>query len=179
MLLLLACTGSSDTADTAPTSTCQPVEGVYELGDDDTEIHGTSAFDGERLWVSWVRPNDSATFDVMLAAVDCAGQLVVEPRAVTDSADNEIDPSLAVSGDRLLVVWTASTDAGLSLRTRAYDLEGEPVDALQPFEGTRKGVTVTGNATTARSSSGRRPARSWPSTCRASPTAPGSPGDSS
>ena len=146
LLGLLACTSPGDTGETAVDPGCLPEVGLYEVGADSTEIHVSTAFDGQRLWASWVRPNDSSTFDVVLSALDCSGEEVIGPIAVTDSPDNEIDPALAVAGDRLLLAWPGSA-GGMSIRTRVYDLEGNPLTEVTPFEGSRGGVPVTGNAT--------------------------------
>lgn len=146
LLGLLACTAPGDTGETAVDPGCVPDLGLYEVGADSTEIHVSTAFDGQRLWASWVRPNDASTFDVVLSALDCAGEEFIGPIAVTDSPDNEIDPALAVSGDRVLLAWPGS-DGGMSIRTRVYNLDGDPLTEVTPFVGTRDGVPVTGNAT--------------------------------
>lgn len=168
--LLFACTTKSDDtqstsdsgilADTASptdsTDSAEPPcdlswEGVIEphIDGPDTQIHGTSAFGGEQIWMAWALPNDSSTFDIWMAAMGCGGEVEVAPFAVTDSADNELDPALAISGDRLLLVWSTSTSAGLGLRRQVFTLDGVPAGPALEGDLVRGGEVVTGNATLA------------------------------
>lgn len=113
----------------------------------DTQIHSEVAFDGSRLWFAWNRPNDDATFDVWGSIVGCDGAGIREPTPVSDSRDNEIDPTLAFAGGRALVAWTGSAGGGLDIRARVLDADGAPATAVAAFAGTRGGAPVTGNAT--------------------------------
>ncbi|MFT5680308.1 MAG: hypothetical protein ACI8RZ_001214 [Myxococcota bacterium] len=157
LLFLFACNGSPD--DTGPIdddalSDCLSVWSDQltepDIDGPDTQIHGTSAFDGGGVWVAWSRPNDASTFDIWLTRVGCDGTTDIAPIAVTDSADNELDPSIIVSGDRLLVAWSTSTSGGLGIRHRLYDLTGIPLTPTTDLAASRDGVAVTGNASSPR-----------------------------
>lgn len=151
-LLATACTSSRDTA-SAPDgvevclSEWSERQASPDLGTPETQIHVTSRFDGEQLWVAWSEPNAWSTFDIRLSRMRCDGTVELEPISVTADADNEIDPVLATSGDRLLVAWSASTDSGMEIRYRVYDRDGAPVTEVIPLQASRSGVPVTGNAT--------------------------------
>ena len=150
--LLSACSSPDDTADN--------ISGVEQcladwserqsepaLGTPETQIHVTSAFDGEKLWMAWSVPNDWDTFDIRLARMGCGGDVEVEPVTVTADPDNEVDPVLAISGDRLMVAWSAYTDTGaIEIRYRIYDLDGTSRTEVTPLQASRDGVLVTGNA---------------------------------
>jgi hypothetical protein len=157
LLLLLACKGSPGDSGVIDEDALEDCLALWsdqitepDIDGPDTQIHATSAFDGGGVWVAWSRPNDASTFDIWLTRLACDGTTDIAPLAVTDSADNELDPSLAISGDRLLVAWTASTDAGLSVRHRLYDLTGSPLTDPLNLDATRDGVPVTGNASSPR-----------------------------
>lgn len=157
LLLLLACKGSpEDTGaiedDALSDCLAQWSDQVTEpdLSGPDTQIHGTSAFDGSGVWIAWSRPNDSSTFDIWLTRLSCDGTTDVAPLAVTDSPDNELDPSIVASGDRLLVAWSTSTSGGLGIRHRLYDLTGAPLTEPADLAASRDGVPVTGNASSPR-----------------------------
>lgn len=124
-------------------------DGVQPIDPDgpDTQIHSAVAFDGDRLWFTWNRPNAAAGFDVWRSITDCAGATVASPFALSDADDVEIDPTLAFSDAGVLVVWTGSTDAGLDIRSRVLDTDGSPVTEVSPFSATRAGEPVSGNAT--------------------------------
>jgi hypothetical protein len=113
-----------------------------------TQIHGTSAFDGTHVWMAWNRPDGTSLFDVWLAAFACDGTLSMGPIEVTQSDDNEIDPTLSISGDRLLVAWASDNGTGvdnLDIRYRIFDLDGNPLTDAGDLSAMRNGVVVTGN----------------------------------
>jgi len=158
LLFLIACSG--DVADTSTEETPDSVDACVSAWADqitapdeagpDTQIHGTSVFDGENVWVAWSLPNDFNTFDIWMARYGCDGALQLGPMTVTDGPDNELDPSLAVSGDRLLMAWTSSTthsSNNLDIRYQVFDLAGAPVSDAGDLQAERAGVVVTGNAT--------------------------------
>jgi hypothetical protein len=65
---------------------------------------------------------------------------------VSDSLDNEVDPTLAFLDGRILLAWTSSSDtSGLGVRYRVLTTEGAAVSDATTFEGTRAGEPVTGN----------------------------------
>lgn len=144
-------TSTGGAGGTAPTCVELWSDGVTPLDPDgpDAQIHGTSAFDGQRLWVAWDRPDAGSNFDVWLAAYGCDGSPVVAPVEMTGTDDNELDPALSVSGDRILVAWTSDNGQGadnLDIRYRVVGLDGLPVTDVQELAATRAGVPVTGNA---------------------------------
>ncbi len=114
-----------------------------------TQIHGTSTFDGDHLWMAWNRPDSGSLFDVWLAAFACDGSLVTGPIEVTQADDNELDPVLSVSGDRLLVAWVSDNGSGpnnLDIRYRIFSLSGAALTDTIELAATRNGAAVTGNA---------------------------------
>lgn len=114
-----------------------------------TQIHGTSTFDGAHVWMAWSRPDGASLFDVWLAAFACDGTMAVAPLEVTQSDDNELDPVMAVSGDRLLVAWMSDNGTGidnLDIRYRVFGLDGAPLTDAIELQASRGGVAVTGNA---------------------------------
>jgi len=158
-LLLLACSGGPDDTSEAHSghnsAAAQDCIDAWsdqltepDLDGPDTQIHGTATFDGAQIWVAWNRPNDFNTFDVFLSRLGCDGSVEIDPIAVTEGEDNELDPVLAVSGEHLLVAWIASTQSsGLAIRYRLYDLSGQPTTEVIPLAAERNGTVVTGNAT--------------------------------
>ena len=74
----------------------------------DTQIHVNVAADSVGVWAAYNRPRDdgSGQFDVFVTHIDCDGETTVQPTRI-HSADgaNHVDPAVAVSGGRLLVVW--------------------------------------------------------------------------
>ena len=158
LLLLLSCSGGPDDTSAAHGDSNAAVQACIDAWSDqltepdrngpDTQIHGTSTFDGAQIWVAWNRPNDFNTFDIFLSRLDCDGSVELEPIAVTEGEDNELDPVLAVSGEHLLVAWIASPQSsGLTIRYRLYDLDGQPVTDATTLAAERNGAVVTGNAT--------------------------------
>jgi hypothetical protein len=115
----------------------------------DTQIHGSGAFDGDKIWMAWSRPDDMSLFDIYLAAFSCDGSVAVAPFEITQADDNELNPILSVSGDRLMVAWTSDNSTGvdnLDIRYRLFDLEGAPMGNVVELAANRQGVPVTGNA---------------------------------
>jgi hypothetical protein len=159
LLALFACKGPSahnstvDTADTGTADVClaQWSDGLTEPDETgpDTQIHATSVFDGEHLWVAWNRRDSGTKFDIWLERIACDGTVNVGPIEVTNTNDSELDPVLAISGDRLLVAWTSDNGVGpnnLDIRTRVYDLDGNPLTDPTDVAGTRAGAPNPGNA---------------------------------
>lgn len=126
--------------------------GVFEVDPQgpDTQIHATSAFDGTTIWVAYSRPDGGSLFDNYLVGMACDRSLVAGPTEVTQSDDNELDPVVSVSGDRLIVAWTSDNGTGgtsnLDIRYRIYDLAGTPVTDALELAASRNGMPVTGNA---------------------------------
>ena len=123
-------------------------DGVRELDPSgpDTQIHTDVGFDGEHFWFVWNRPNDDSNFDVLAASMACDGSSRLEPFMVSESSENEIDPTLAIHGDQLLMAWTGSSSAGLDIRYRGYGVDGTAAMAATRLSASRAGEPVTGNA---------------------------------
>lgn len=142
--------GGDDTG-AAPAAACLDdwTDGVVEVDPDgpDTQIHTTVVRDGSQLWFAWNRPNDARNFDIWAGALGCDGATAVAPFELSESDDNELDPVLAISGDRMLVAWMGSMDDGLQVRRVVLDTDGAPVGAVAALAASRAGVPVTGNAT--------------------------------
>jgi hypothetical protein len=98
-----------------------------------TQIHPAVAWDGEAIWVTFVRPEEGGDggFDVYATRVGCDGRRLVEPFAVqSDPSGNDIDPALAIAGDRVLIAWQTDDGTGgtdnLQVRYRLFDRDGTP-----------------------------------------------------
>jgi len=144
-------TSAGGTGGTAPSCVDRWSDGVTALDPNgpDAQIHGTSTFDGERLWVAWDRPDAGSNFDVWLAAFACDGSRALGPIEMTTTDDNELDPALSVSGDRVLAAWTSDdgqAGSNLDIRYRVVGLDGVPVTDARELAASRGGVPVTGNA---------------------------------
>lgn len=151
-LLLAACNGADEPVETASTSCLDLwVDGITEpdASGPDTQFHGTSVFDGDNIWVAWNRRDSGTLFDVWMARYTCDGEVDRVPFEVTSSGSSELDPVLAVSGDRVMVAWSADSGGqfNLDIRYRLYDLDGSAVTDVIELAANRGGVPVTGNAT--------------------------------
>ncbi len=128
------------------------VDGITEpdaMGPD-TQIHGTSVFDGAHVWVAWNRPDNGTKFDIWLQRMACDGEVDLGPFEVTTNTFNELDPVLAVSEGRLLVAWSSDNGMApdnLDIRLRVYDLEGNALSNPFDLVALRGSSVVTGNAT--------------------------------
>jgi hypothetical protein len=95
----------------------------------DSQIHAAMAFDGRGVWLALNVPEEeSSGFDVWATRLDCAGRALVAPFKVNDDAPgNDIDPDIAVSGDRVLIVWQRDTggDPNLFVRYRVFSTAGD------------------------------------------------------
>jgi len=110
----------------------------------DSQIHAIGAWDGARACVAYNRPKaSSSSFDVYLTALRCDGKPAFAPVRVTEDDDNDVDPTLVVLSDRVLVAWSANLSAGdpnLYLRLRVYDKTGKPQGPARNFTGPRNGA---------------------------------------
>lgn len=96
-----------------------------------TQIHPSVLFDGEGIWVVYNRPDGGGDFDVYATRRDCDGTALVEPFLVqTVPEGNDVDPTVALSGDTLLIAWTTDDGTGgtdnLQVRYRAFGIDGTP-----------------------------------------------------
>jgi hypothetical protein len=120
-------------------------------GGPDGQIHAYAVRAAEGFFVVYNRPSASGkgNFEVFVTRLSCAGDVLVPPTKVSDSADNEIDPSAVWDGQRLLVVWSADTGkapANLELRARALGLDGKAEGPVRRLSLTRAGRPHSGNA---------------------------------
>ena len=118
-----------------------------------TQIHATVAFDGEAVWLAFNVPEegDTGLFDVFATRLGCDGSVVTPPfRVNTTIPPNDADPTVAVSGDRVLIAWhsdDSSLEHNLDIRYRLFALDGTAVLADdRTLETTRGGSPVDGNA---------------------------------
>lgn len=117
----------------------------------DTQIHPVVRWDGEALWVVYVRPEPGGgDFDVWATRLGCDGAPRVAPFLVQESPEgNDIDPELVVSGDRVLVAWQTDDGTGgtdnLQIRYRVLDRDGAPVSGDRVLRTVRAGEPVTDN----------------------------------
>ncbi|HQY65081.1 MAG: hypothetical protein IPF92_21795 [Myxococcales bacterium] len=116
----------------------------------DGQIHAYAVRAGEGMFVVYNRPSASGkgNFEVYVTRLSCAGDVLVPPTKVSDSADNEIDPAAAWDGQRLLVVWSADTGkapANLELRARALGLDGKAEGPVRTLSLSRAGRPHSGN----------------------------------
>ena len=71
-----------------------------------TQIHPTATWDGEAFWFAWNIPNEESKFETWAGRFDCDLNMMIEPFAVDQvSGMNDIDPSIAVNGDTVLIAW--------------------------------------------------------------------------
>ncbi|MCP4804195.1 MAG: hypothetical protein GY913_14735 [Proteobacteria bacterium] len=153
-IMLLACTGvdapddSNDNGDDG-LSSCLSVwsDGVTEpLADGpDTQIHGTSVFDGRHLWMAWNIPNEHSTFDVQLARYTCDGVMDLGPIDVTAREENDVDPALGVVGDEVVVAWTTSVSSGVHISAAGF-VDGQESRFVDPLQPTADGVLFDTNS---------------------------------
>ncbi len=117
----------------------------------DTQVHAASAFAGGRVFVVYDRPkgSDKTKLDVFLAAFRCDGKPAFAPVRVSDGDGNDVDPSVAVHGDRVVVAWASDSGAAqnnLSLRVRTFDDAGVAIGPSRAYVGPRKGTSNALNA---------------------------------
>jgi len=96
----------------------------------DTQIHGAVALDGTGLWVVYNLPDDNSYFDIYATRIGCDGETLVAPFKVNTSDFNDIDPALAISNDRLLIVWQSDNSQfprNLDTYYRVYNIDGTPI----------------------------------------------------
>ncbi len=94
-----------------------------------TQIHVAAAFDGEAIWLAFNTPDENGGFDTWATRIGCDGARLVEPFLLHQSPwHSELDPAMAVYGDRVLVAW--QQDSGqfpnnLSVYYQLLSLAGE------------------------------------------------------
>jgi hypothetical protein len=142
--------GTDDAGADAGAASCDafaPNAFPIEASGPNGQIHGIGASGGDRVFVTYNRPKAGAkTFDVVLTALKCNGTLAFDAVRVSEDDDNDVDPSIAVRGETVLVAWggdAAGQDPNLHLRTRLFDRQGTAIGAATTFTGPRKGVANT------------------------------------
>ena len=81
---------------------------------DRTQIHPDVVWDGEAFWVTWNIANDEGKFETWAGRFACDLSALVAPFAVEQTAGmNDVDPSISVRGDTVLIAW-ARDDGGTS-----------------------------------------------------------------
>ncbi|MEM6292601.1 MAG: hypothetical protein AAGA54_15110 [Myxococcota bacterium] len=133
-------TGAADESSTGAPIDCDgfvPGE-AFEIaaGSSSTRIHPHVAGDGSGAWFTFVQPEPAGSlFDVMATRLRCAGVADVEPFTVNTEPSNDIDGSIAVSGDRVMVLWNSDDGSGgssnLQVHARTFFTDGTPLDDAQ------------------------------------------------
>lgn len=153
-------TSSSGDASSSSTTGIPDCDGfepgeAFEIAADasSTRIHPHAAGDGAGAWFSFVEPEPAGSlFDVAVLHLRCAGVVDVPRQVVTTAPGNDIDASVAVSGDRVLVVWNTDDGTGgssnLQIHGRVLDTGGVPLEDSQ-FRVTTsvEGTEITQNHT--------------------------------
>lgn len=96
--------------------------------DGEANIHPSLAYDGGKLWLSFAnREENTSVFDVRLREIDCDGTLGSVIRVVEGDGANDLDGSVAVARERVLVVYQSQVEGGnVGAFGRLFDLHGAP-----------------------------------------------------
>lgn len=148
--------GTGGTGGSAVASRCAEAAAALDTSFDfdpegpDGQIHAFGVMVSDGAWIVYNRPGEAGAFDVYATKISCAGVPVVAPVRLSQSNDNEIDPTAAwdESAQRLLVVWSADQSGktpNLELRSRLVSASGEPVGDVHSLALQRKGSPVGGN----------------------------------
>ncbi len=93
----------------------------------DTQIHPYAVFDGALIWATVTAHVDGEDgLDVFLTTVDCSGVSRgladgMPGRVHEDASPNDIDGTIAIQGDRVLVAWQLDEGEGVQTAARAFD----------------------------------------------------------
>jgi hypothetical protein len=111
---------------------------AFEIAADasSTRIHPHAAGDATGAWFAFVHPEPvGSLFDVSVMHLRCEDDVDVPPQVVTTAPGNDIDASVAVSGDHVMVVWNSDDglggDSNLQIHGRVLDSAGVPLDDAQ------------------------------------------------
>jgi len=133
-------TSSGEESSSTGTVDCDGFEpgDAFEIAADasTTRIHPHAAGDGAGAWFSFVEPEPvGSLFDVAVMHLRCAGVVDVPHQVVSTAPGNDIDASVAVSGDRVLVVWNTDDGTGgssnLQIHGRVLGSDGVPLQDSQ------------------------------------------------
>jgi len=151
--ILTGCPAPDGGAPVGQDVVCDPISERIELDADgpDPQAHPTAAWDGGALQVAWNGPRDpdSGQFAVRHTVLACDGAMQAVQVLDDGAATNNVDPAVAVSGDRVLVAWQADSGAepyNLSIATRPLPLSGDPDRPWAPLEMRRADAPYAGNA---------------------------------
>ncbi|MEM7604570.1 MAG: hypothetical protein AAF411_04370 [Myxococcota bacterium] len=126
-----------------------PVDVDLTLADaSETNIHPSVAWDGEKLWLTYTTLEpDTSLFDVRIRSIDCDGSLGDEVRVNDVDGESELDSTIAVSGERLIVGYQSDDRSGESdaIRpfVRVFDLDGTPMNDAVAIAREREGEAIT------------------------------------
>ncbi len=145
--------GSSDAGSpTEPTCRRPPTPGAAFAIDPagHSEIGVRAAFDGT-IWLVYSRAGDdgSPDFDVALTRLECDGTTALAPRTLSHAPNsNDVDPTVAVGSDRVLVAWSGddgSQQPNLSLRYTELSPDGTPLVGETALATTSEGKPASAN----------------------------------
>lgn len=130
-----------------------PVDTTFEVDPTGptTQIHADVARGADAVWIAYSRPSDDGTtfFDVFVTAFGGDGAVKVPPVRLNEVREkNDLDPAIAISGDRVMVAWqrdsqTATMNLDIVYRILATD--GAPVGGEHVLATTRDGAPVEDN----------------------------------
>lgn len=94
------------------------------------------------VWVAFdLRASEveDTDYDVFLTRVACDGEITLPPLRVDSSDGDDIDPTLAVAHERVLVAWSAreTRDQPYDTHYRLYHLDGRPASPAQVIDPAR------------------------------------------
>lgn len=125
-----------------------------EVGADEaaTRIHPFLVADGEGVWFAHAeREPVGSLFDVVVRRLSCDGSTWVEPQTVSALGSNDIDPSIAVVGSEVHVIWDADDGAGgdsnLQIAHRSLAFDGTPDEAPSIISTSVGGMAIEQNHT--------------------------------
>ncbi len=110
-----------------------------------TQLHPAAAFDGERMWVSLtVDEEEGSAFDIVLLSLDCGGNVIGDPIAVTQAVEpNDIDGAIALGSESLVLAWQRDEGTGtITTWTRTFELDGTARDDEQMYASMREGEVL-------------------------------------
>lgn len=136
---LAACTESPPVD--VPTE-CRPTQDVVSIEARGSASTPAIGADPDGVWVAFdLRASevDDSDHDVFLARVACDGEITLPPLRVDSSDGDDIDPTLAVAHERVLVAWSAreTRDQPYDTHYRIYHLDGRPAAPTQVIDPAR------------------------------------------
>ena len=119
-----------------------------------TQIHPDATWDGEAFWITWNIANDEGKFETWAGRFSCSLTPLIPPFAIEQSQGmNDLDPSIAVHGDVVIVIWNRDNSFAdgatynLSTRIAAFHADtGEPIYAPRTLEVSQSDVETPAEA---------------------------------